>query len=345
MPDIMFPAKVIITREVDIHGLPVTTAELELDEAAAALPLPSGREGDPGQRGRPRATWVKRGTVTNASALTILDPADRDFGHWWHNLATNGMETWTATGWVSSPGAVGARGVVAAPYTLTMTGTVSDPTITTAASVIFDTGPAQTAKVTVPAGPQGPRGNAGVSSKIIDSADVDTNPGPSAGSILGWDRGTAKFRSMPGRVRPGPWQTAYVDFAEDSDAIDSDRQVMATLSIPALPYAWRPSVHGLFRATSSGGNSYINAHVRIGDPSGEICALGTNPWSSGDLVRPRPIIPFFGARMTPGVDNCVVQPNMPVTLYLSMERSQAANPWKWRRAYAFLCCYAQPVVI
>lgn len=255
MSDVTFTAKVSISREVDTLGLPVTTATVAVDEYAAALPLPAGKEGKPGLRGRPKTTWLKRGTVTNASALTILDPADRDLGHWWHNLATNGMETWTEIGWVSSPGAVGPAGRIAGPYNLSASGTTSDPKLVAAGAQINDAPGGQTLKVTIPAGPQGIKGPIGTAGPIADSADYDDTIGPSNGSVFGWNRGTKKFRPLPISNGFGPWQTAQSDFRADETGIGDEKRTMATLNIPALPFAWRPMVTGVCRAAAGGSRS------------------------------------------------------------------------------------------
>lgn len=344
MPDIMFPAKVVITREVDIYGLPITTAQLELDEAAAALPLPSGREGDQGQRGRPRATWVKRGTVTNASALTVLDPADRDFGHWWHNLATGGMETWTEIGWVPSPGAVGASGPVAPPYSLTVTDTASNPKISEAGARIADPGPDQSMKVTVPAGVKGDQGPYGSAGLIRASGDYDDTIGPVNGSVFGWNRGTNKFRPLPFPNGFGPWTTASTDFAADASDITDGKRVMATLTIPGLPFAWRPLVHGAFKAAVNGnqGTGFVHAFVRMGTENGPICALGLCEfWGGG--ARERTIAPHFSQRLSPSSTVGVVNPLEDLTLYLCMERQGADQKWIWKQQPGYLSCYALPV--
>lgn len=350
MSDVTFTAKVTISREVDTLGLPVTTAAVEVDEYAAALPLPAGREGLPGVRGRPKPTWLKRGTVTNASALTILDPADRDFGHWWHNLATNGMETWTDAGWVSSPGAVGPAGPIAGPYALSASGTTSDPKLVSAGAQISDVPGGQSLKVTVPAGGQGIKGPVGTAGPIVESGDYDNTLGPSNGSPFGWNRGTKKFRPLPFPNGFGPWQTAQSDFHADETGIVDEKRTMATLTIPALPFAWRPMVIGACRAAAGGSRSQstVMAYVRINSANGPICAVGINPWwegvtsalTGGEVM----IRPVYGEKVTTTGAETIVAAGEPATLFLSMERKKAENSWTWRQLPGYLLCFALPVM-
>lgn len=350
MSDVTFTAKVKITREMDTLGLPVTTAEVEVDEYAALLPLPAGREGDQGPRGRPRTTWVKRGTVTNAAALAILDPADRDFGHWWHNLATNGMETWTEIGWVSSPGAVGPPGPPPGPYSLSAAGTVSDPKLSIAGAQIADVPGGQTLKVTAPAGEKGEKGPIGTAGPIVESADYDNTLGPSNGSLFGWNRGTKKYRPLPFPNGFGPWQTAQADIHADETGISDAKRIMATLEIPPLPFPWQPFVMGSFRAVAGGtrSQSSVAGYVRINNVNGPACAIGVNPWwesmANSALGGEVNIRPMLSPKVTSGTSDLIIPAGEPTTLLLSMERSKMENNWSWWRSHCYLICYALPVI-
>ncbi|MFD6518104.1 hypothetical protein [Rhodococcus sp. NPDC060176] len=349
MSDVTFSAKVTISREVDPYGLPVTTADVEVDEYAAALPLPAGREGPQGSRGRPKPTWRKRGSVTNASALALLDPADREYGHWWHNLATNGMETWTDIGWVSSPGAVGPEGPRPGPYSLSATGTTSEPALTVAGAQIVDGSGPQQLKVTVPAGAKGGKGPIGTAGDIVESADYDDTLGPSNGSLFGWNRGTKKFRPLPFPNGFGPWQSADADFRDDEAGIVDDVRTMGSLTIPPQPFAWRPYVYGMCRAAAGGtrGQSFVHAHVRMNTTDGVVVAYGINPWwdaIAGTIGGEVFIRPSLSRNASTGLTASVVPAGVPVTLLLTMERQSMANAWKWWKSPGYLSCYALPVI-
>uniref|UniRef100_UPI003CC80756 hypothetical protein n=1 Tax=Nocardia asiatica TaxID=209252 RepID=UPI003CC80756 len=85
MAGISFPARVTITEEADLDGVPVITAEVTLSPTAAALELPEGPEGDQGIPGEPQSPFIKVGEIANEAARpTGLTAADR--GKWWHRL-------------------------------------------------------------------------------------------------------------------------------------------------------------------------------------------------------------------------------------------------------------------
>ncbi|WP_280248369.1 hypothetical protein, partial [Nocardia abscessus] len=68
MPDVSFPARLVVTREVDDDGLPILTATVIPAESAAALPLPAGPAGAPGPRGATPSTLRKSGGIAKSAA-------------------------------------------------------------------------------------------------------------------------------------------------------------------------------------------------------------------------------------------------------------------------------------
>ncbi|NCL75696.1 hypothetical protein [Rhodococcus sp. YH1] len=338
MSDLVIPAKVTITREVDLFGLPITRAHLDVDDDTKGLPLPAGRQGDPGPRGLPRAPWIKAGEVATAAALpTGLGPDDR--GKWWHDLATDDMWTWNGSEWKQSVGAVGPRGPVAPDYSLDITQTMSNPKMRVAAAELTGGGGAQSMKLTVPAGPKGPVGPIGASGSLQTSTDYNaTASGPVNGSLIAYDRITRKLRATPPPGPVGMWAKGPADFPATTALANVETIELVILEIPALPFAWRPRVHGRIAtlADSTGGNNapgYPHVWARLNDWAGPILAVGLNPFR-GSLLNENIIRPHYSeqggtvstgnspghVRLSPTSTVGVVQPYEPARIYVRVER-------------------------
>lgn len=358
MSDVIFPARVTITRELDVHGLPITRAALDVDDETKALPLPLGRPGDPGPRGRPMAPWIKAGEVATAAALpTGLGPDDR--GKWWHDLATGDMWTWNGVEWKQSVGAVGPPGPVAVGNTLTVTETISLPKVRAAAAKIVGAGADQTMKVTVPAGSKGPVGPVGASGAIQTSTDYDATAGPVNGSLIAYNRITRKLRPVPPPGPVGMWAKGPADFPATTALANVSTIELVALEIPALPFAWRPRVHGRIAtlADSTGGSNaagYAHVWVRLNDWNGPIVAFGLNPFR-GSLQNENVIAPFFSeqggtitsgnspghARLSPTSTACIVQPYEPATIYVRVERDLGSGSTGSQIQYVKTAPYVQ----
>lgn len=337
MSDVTFPARITITREVDPYGLPITHATMEVEDSVAETPLPAGREGNPGPRGRPMAPWVKAGEVATAAELpTGLGPDDR--GKWWHDLATDDMWTWNGTEWKQSVGAVGPQGPVAPGSSLTVLDTVSDPKLRIAAATITGSGGDRDMRLTVPAGEKGAQGPVGTSGSIQTSSDYDQNIGAVKGSLFAWNRLGRKFRAMPPPGPVGMWAKGPADFPASTALADVATIDLVAIEIPALPFAWRPRVHGRIAtlADSTGGSNapgYAHVWVRLNDWAGPVLAVGLNSFR-GSLLNENIIRPHFSeqggtitsgnspghVRLSPSSTSCIVQPYEPATIYVRVER-------------------------
>lgn len=335
MSDVTFPARIVITREVDVHGLPITRAYMEVDDPVAELPLPAGREGDAGPRGRPRATWVKAGEVATAADLpTGLGPDDR--GKWWHDLATDDMWTWNGTAWKQSVGAVGPQGPVAPGNTLTVSQTVSDPKLRVAAAEITGVGADRDMKLTVPAGLKGPDGPVGDSGSVRTRPDYDDTIGLVEGSLIAWHRGTRKYRAMPPPGPVGLWTKGPADFPASTALANVDTIDLVSIAVPALPYAWRPRVHGRIAtyADDSGTSGYPHVWARLNDPAGPPVAMGLNSFRT--LQHEVVLTPYYSGqggtatannygeavRLSPSSPVGIVKPYEQATIYIRVERDK-----------------------
>ena len=273
MADVSFPAHITVDEETDIDGLPILTATVTPDDESASLPLPAGPTGPPGSTGGPRTTFAKQGEIADAAARPAgLTAADR--GKWWHRLDTDGMDFWTGTTWVHSPGAVGAQGPTAPATTITPT-TTHDPALTIPAVQFTGDGPVLDMSVTAPAGLQGPEGPPGDSGSISTATDFDETTGPAQRGIFTWSRGAQRWKVQPAPNGFGVWSWwSSTDFLAAVTA-DADRLIAGTFALPAMPFDYRPMVWGrLTIQTEVNTATFAEIRVRIGSETGPMVAAG-----------------------------------------------------------------------
>lgn len=357
MPDVSIPAHLTVTEEVDLLGLPILTADFSVTGDAAEVPLPGGQPGDPGPRGRPRATFIKVGQIANEAARpTGLTANDR--GKWWHRIDSNGMDVWCGDHWAHSPNAVGVTGPVAAANTLTPLPVNAGPKLTRAAAKIRGSSSAQTLEVTPPAGEKGPKGLPGASGEINTSPDMDQTTGPTTRSTFAWARNKRSFRPNASPNGFGPWQLGQAGFVPQFPYDNTysgwytntlEVAVVGTLAIPALPFAYRPLVFGSMRLSSDPGVFNL-AFVHMDASDGQIVAGGLPLSSSGTVTDPAvvPISPLFGdpqsKNLSPTSKTAVVPAWRPMTLFVTMEKQNAPSKWiGWNQTGSTLSCFAQPV--
>lgn len=358
MADTVVPAHMSIDSEVTVRGLPVATATVTVSGEAAELPLPGGPEGDVGPRGKPRATFIKMGTLANQAARPSgLGALDR--GKWWHRLDSNGMDVWTGTEWKHSPDAVGVTGPVAFGNQLSVAGTNSVPKLTKAGVKVVGSSHVQSIELTVPAGVQGPTGPPGTSGPIRSAPDYDDSIGPSSRSVFAFNRQRSTggaFRPLPSPNGFGPWTLGTADFAPTFpyDAtyggwyMKDDRGTLGSLTLPALPFAYRPMVYGAVRLGADP-NTYNLAFVRMDSPTGQIVASGL-PIGAGSTVTTAiqvSFTPMFGDPQArgfgPNATYATVPAWEPLTLYVNMERAGGTGWIGFDPPDAMMTVFAMPV--
>lgn len=359
MEEIVVPARVKITRELDVHGLPITRATLDVGDEVGATPLPRGRPGTRGPRGRPRATWIKSGEVETAAELPDdLGPDDR--GKWWHERSTNDMLTWDGSQWIRSRDAVGPAGPVAPGSNLRVVETQSSPRIRVAGASIVA---GESMRVVVPAGERGPQGPRGIAGPILESQDFDPTSGLADGATFAWARNGRRFRMMPPVNGVGPWSAGPDDIAPDSSPAAVNLIELASITVPPLPFAWRPWVHGIVQTL--GGTKDARPHVfaRLDDWNGPPVGHGRQSFGSS-LPLWVNVTPYYsdqrGAatlgnsvsaqRVSPLSEFGVVAANTEATIYFRVERlgtsstNDGSGPSiSHRRDRAYFQVHAMPV--
>ncbi|MGW6423519.1 hypothetical protein ACWF82_12650 [Nocardia sp. NPDC055053] len=232
------------------------------------------------------------------------------------------MDVWTGSGWEHSPDAVGPVGPAAAANSITVTPTKHSETLTVPAIEFTGTGADQQLHSTAAAGLPGPVGPAGASGTITMAEDYETTTGPSHGGVFAYDRVTRRFRSASAPLGTGPWAWYQEDFPTEIVAAVS-RIDVATVSIPAQPFAWRPLVYGhaLVYSVNNGAQT-AELTVRLNNSQGALVA--TTPAGSGGWMY-LPAAPCFRdgtttRALSPSADYAEVPAGQPVELVVAVDR-------------------------
>lgn len=348
MADISFPAHIVVTEEIDDNGLPILTAMVTPTDPVADDPLPAGNPGPAGVRGVPGPTFVKMGEIADEAARpTGLTATDR--GRWWHRLDDNGMDVWDGSGWVHSPDAVGPQGPVADPNTLTVT-TVHDPAITLAAADIAGAGAAQTLTLTAPAGLPGPPGPVGASGAIAAATDYDSTTAPTQRSTFGLSAGGTRWGVQPPPNGFGPWQwLGNADFGADpGTGVTSDAITLATFTIPALPFRWRPLAYGrIVGGGPDNSGTYVLGYVRLGSANGVTLATGAGARYTAPIAQSISMIPAYGDEgtkpLSPSSEYATVPANQEAAIVVTVERDGGSDNYAVYTNDAHLIVWAIPV--
>ncbi|MBF6060503.1 hypothetical protein IU500_06895 [Nocardia terpenica] len=166
------------------------------------------------------------------------------------------------------------------------------------------TPPASTATLVSPGGPgtasvydltlyvnAGQPGPAGSNATVLAAGDV-----VAAGIVDGWtliyNAAQSKLVAAPPKRIIGPFASA----ALTPYTGNAGSATLATVGIPAQPWAWRPRVHGHLYTVGTP-NTHIDAVVRVGDPaSGDIVGMGLG--LTGTTTAVVTVGPHFAAPVT-----------------------------------------------
>ena len=347
MADVSFAAHITVDEETDIDGLPILTATVTPDDESVELPLPAGPAGPAGPTGSPRTTFLKMGEIANAGARPAGLTAE-DRGKWWHRIDSNGMDFWTGTTWVHSPGAVGAQGPAAPATTITPT-TVHNAALTTPALRFTGTGPALDLLATSPAGAQGPEGPPGDSGSISTATDFDSTIGPAQRGVFTWALGARKWKVQPAPNGFGVWSWWDTDFNADATA-ETDRLIAGVFALPAMPFDYRPMVWGHLNIVSEVNTStFAEIRVRIGSETGPMVAGGAGIRSTVGNSYLTVITPAVGDSTTKPISPTSTLASVPAytetTLVVAVERvgQSTTTDIGFTEGRASLTVWAQPI--
>lgn len=328
----------------DSTGLPFTVNPFEVVDREALVEIRAGADGPAGPVGAPGWPWQWMGDVANPAALEALSLTTADARKAWRVVSINAIYYWTGLDFIPFYDAFLAPGRDGAPNAMTGVGIVG-AVGSSAGAAIAGAAPNQQLEITFPQGVPGDPGDPGAAGRIRDAADVLTDADHLLAQdyVLAWDATLSKFRPVPNPRNTGPWAIAAGQFAGGSN-IGVSPKVVATITIPAQPQAWRPIVEGglvVLSHVASIGESVMGIEVRIGSADGDVVGGGV---ALGAANTNRVVIgPRFQYPVSPASTFGVVAANQTATLYVLVRRLLGTRNYTVATEHAQLTVYAQPV--
>ncbi|MFJ4656136.1 hypothetical protein ACIP5Y_33110 [Nocardia sp. NPDC088792] len=327
----------------DSVGLPYTVNPIEHVDREALIELRQGPAGPAGPEGAAAWPWEWQGDVADIAALRALKLTTADARKAWRVIAENAVYYWTGLDFIAFAKAFNRPGTTGATNRLTGSA-VAGAVGSKASARITGTAPNQNLEITFPRGATGPVGDPGAAGRIQDSADVAIDAAHPLGQdyVLAWNTKIGKFQPTPSPRLGGPWAIGQAQF-NGGTGLTEDRKVVASITIPSQPMAWRPLVEGWlsFGPDTAQPRTRCDVEVRIGSPTGDLVAMGHG--TSATNVKFAFISPETEYPLTPDSNVGVVPANQTVTLYASVKRSLGTGRYTVNAADAQLIVYAQPV--
>uniref|UniRef100_UPI003F490845 hypothetical protein n=1 Tax=Nocardia suismassiliense TaxID=2077092 RepID=UPI003F490845 len=328
----------------DTIGLPYTVNPLQVADREALIEIREGPPGPAGVQGLPAWPWQWMGDAATPATLDALNLTTADAGKAWRVVSLGAVYYWTGLEFVPNYEAFGAPGHQGTPNALTGSGVVG-ATGSAAAAQITGTSPGQHLEITFPQGIQGDPGDPGAAGRIQDAADVLIDATHPLGQdfVLAWDTTLNKFRPVPNPRNAGPWAIAAGQFTGGSN-INTTPKVVATMTIPAQPTAWRPIVEGglvVLSHVHQIGQSRMDVEVRVGSIDGDLVGYGHGLAAAND--NRVSIGSRFAFPMTPTVNFGVVAANTTTTLYVLVRRVLGEASYTVTTEHAQLIVYAHAV--
>ncbi|MFD7844003.1 hypothetical protein ACFV4K_13860 [Nocardia sp. NPDC059764] len=338
---VVYADDVMITMRgvADSIGLPYTVNPFDIVDREALIELREGPAGPVGAEGDPAWPWLWQGDIADVPALTALGLTTADARKAWRVVAANAIYYWTGMEFIAFADAFKAKGRRGAPNVLTASA-VAGATGSAASAQITGTAPGQHLVLTIPRGETGDIGDPGAAGRIQDSADVliDSTQPLGDDHILAWDAAAQKFRPVPNPRPHGPWVIGSGQFLAAQN-LKEPVKVIAVLTIPAQPTAWRPWVEGV--AIVSSEPTRCDVEVRIGGTDGEMVGFG---W--GHRVARMAFVtitPTFKDPLQPGSTQGIVPANQTITLYVLIRRTEGDGTYSVFDNYSHLQVRALPV--
>ena len=343
--EIVYEADIRVTmRGVDDPvGLPYTVNPVEVYDREALVEL---REGPPGERGPVGPSswpWEWQGDAADFATLQALGLGYDEAGRAWRVVAENAIYLWTGMDWIRFDDAFQAPGKRGAPNALVGLG-IAGATGSSAAAQITGASPGQTIEITFPRGETGDQGPPGEPGAISDAEDVGDLAGARQDSVLAWRTPPGEFQPIPAPQLLGPWAIAGGQFSGGSNMATSPR-VLATMTLPAQPIAWRPLVLsgnlGMQAHVASLNESRIDIEMRLGAIDGDLIGYGIGmPAANNYMVL---MFPRYEYPTEPGAAHGVVAANQTASLYIIARRVTGSRNYTITTAGAQLLVMGQPL--
>lgn len=295
-------------------------------DAVLGIPVLQGRPGPDGTPAVP-FNW-QYDNFTSASQLpTTLGASDA--GKAWIIKASGGSSSihyWDGTSFhvflnVFAEGAPGATPDPDFAFVVDLAAGAT-PTVSKSGTAL---NPGYTVHLPSFKGDPGPTG-----STVISAASWST--APSNGSVAAWSTATSKLVPATIPVVVGPYTISESAFSAIPNTATAARTTVATINLPALPYAWRPEiVSGTIRGFNGVG-SVLSVEVMLGNASSGTL-VGKGPGLSGAGERIIRIGSHFSSpsapsvAVTPASATGKVNANTTAALFVVVTRTGTDDGW------------------
>lgn len=337
-------------RWTDVEDVQATQrALIEVTPAGASLELPRGARGEKGDPGTPGPQVWWTGLITDPSELPgDLKATDRGVAY--VDTNSKSMWIWDANDWMEIPDFVGLRGEPGETATIQVGSVVTGEEASVSVDAAASTDSVTVLDFVLPPGPrgiQGDKGDPGDQGPLssADDVDVETTP-PTTGDALTWDGSVWVPRQATAPV--GPFALSANDFSvADVNLIQSgswSSQIIATMTVPALPFDWRPLVIGGRVEMETPLAYQVDVEVRVGNAQqGDIVGYGRGhefqQWHDATIIQPE-----YSQAVTPGSSYGVVKANTATSIYVVLVKAGGTiGAWRSGRKNNGLVIMAQPV--
>lgn len=337
-------------RWVDVEDARATQrALIEVTPEGANLELPRGKKGDKGDKGDPGPGLWFRHLITHPSQLP-QDLRQVDAGAAYPDTNSKSLWVWDGYDYLEVPNFIGLRGEPGITPNFQV-GTV-EPGLTASVS-INETASTDEVKIldfTLPQGPKGDKGNpgpAGDGGPISSASDVDLTRPPADGEALTWNGAAWAPRSVLAPV--GPWAMGPLQFNSvvqpnlGSESVSE--QLIGSMTIPGLPYDWRPLIAGGVIMLKSVEGVRLDVEVHVGDAQmGDVIGRGIGQVGAQDVLEPVHIVPHYEPGVTPSAAYGVVAANTATDISVVVKRRVGTmGEWEFLRDMASLVLIALPM--
>lgn len=339
----------LVLRWVDTEDIMATQrATIEVTPEASYLELPRGLRGEKGDKGDPGPGFWFRKLITNKNQLpTNLRDVDR--GSAFPDTVSKSLWVWDGADYFEIPNFIGLRGEPGVTPRVQI-GKV-EPGVDAAVAVnqAASTEDTFVLDFTLPQGPVGPpgeKGDTGTASNVSSSPDVDVSRPPAVGEALTWNGSKWAPRNVLSPI--GPWMMGPNDFQSHNQPLigsgDVKEKLIGSMTIPGLPFDWRPMVIGGNLTLETPSGVQFNADVRVGNAQkGDIVGHGVGK-KSQRLDEPMSLHPWSTGQVTPGSTYGVVKANTATTIYVVLGKvAGTIGAWQFTRQNAGLTFVAMPV--
>lgn len=332
---------------VDVEDyLATQRAIIEVTPGMANLELPRGRRGEKGEKGDAGAAAMFRYPVASRDDLPT-NLTEFDQGAAFPDVGSRSLWIWDGGDWSEVPEFIGVPGETGATPefvigSVTMGGgpIVSvDQASSTEERVVLDFQLPQG-----PRGPEGPEGPPGDSAAIVEAPDYDNAQPPTTGDAIVWN-GT-KWQPSQVTQPVGPWIMGPSQFTRQIVGFGQGGEyILGTLTIPGLPFDWRPVVLGgqLFFKIS-GVTTRVNGEVRLGNASTGTRIGMARGHAGASIHTPAIVVPYSDTAVTPETSVDIVPANTTTSIYVVAKRVDGNGAWESSPVESSITIMAMPAV-